>query len=156
MPLAFNQRPEFQYFASGEFIADLDRAKYEEFIAQIISAAKTIFPEHAESIGKRPVNLVHLFSNLYNFRLNVYHMFKYDFSMKRIEDFSIEDDYGLHLRKKVMEAMNSHLSEVDEQLCLLIDPEKTALQEDEIGYPDFDLAAIDKEWENELRKGRQL
>ena len=147
---------EFQYFANGEFIADLDRAKYEDFIAQIISAVKTIFPEQAETIGNESVNLKHLFSDLYNFRLSVHHMFEYNFSMKRREAFSIEDDYGLHLRKKIMEAMNSHLSEVDEILCLLIDPEKRELQEDEIGYPAFDLATIDKEWQNELRKGRQL
>lgn len=66
--------------------------------------------------------------------------------------FSIEDDYSLHLRQKFMGAMNDNLSEVDDVLCMLIDPEKRTFKEDEIEYPAFDLEAIDEEWKNGLRK----
>lgn len=142
---------DFQYFTQGEFIADIDRAKYQNSIEQIISTTKTIFPERLKIIEKGPINLVRLFSNLYNFRLSVYHMFKYSFSQKMSEKFSIEDDYSLYLRKKFMESMANNLSEVDEVLCMLIDPGKRKLKEDEINYPHFDLKAIDEEWLNERR-----
>lgn len=143
---------DFQYFTRGEFIADIDRAKYQNPIEQIIATTKAIFPEQSKIIDKEPVNLVRLFSNLYNFRLSVYHMFKYNFSQKTNEKFSIENDYSLYLRKKFMESMADDLSEVDQVLCMLIDPEMRKLKEDETDYPHFDLKAIDEEWLHERRK----
>jgi len=143
---------DFRYFSSGEFLADIDRAKYKTFIKQTVDKAKLIFPEHLELIETEPINLVHLFSNLYNFRLSVYHMFNYRFDTKMQEQFSIEDDYSLYLRKQFMKSMNDKLSEVDKILCLLIDPEKRKLKEDEIDYPNFDFKTLDKEWRHELRQ----
>jgi hypothetical protein len=68
------------------------------------------------------------------------------------EEFSIEDDFGLHLRKKFKESMSNNFSEVDEILCVLIDPEKRAFKEDEIGYQSHNIEVLDKEWINQLRK----
>jgi hypothetical protein len=140
----------FQYFSTGEFIADASKEKYQGFIEQITAAAKHIFPEQLENIDKEPINLMRLFYELYNFRLSIYHMTKYSLSKKRRNLFSIEDDYALHLRKKFMESMNHNLSEVDEILCKLIDPEKRNLKEDEIDYPNYDFETIDQEWEKEF------
>jgi hypothetical protein len=142
----------FKYFSTGEFIADFDKVKYKDLIKRIISTTKRVFPEQLEIINKEPINLAHLFSNLYNFRLSVYHMFKFSFSTKMQEEFSIEEDYSLYLRKKFMESMNNNLSEVDKILCLLIDPAKRKFKEDEIAYPNYDFEILDKEWRNQLRK----
>ncbi len=48
--------------------------------------------------------------------------------------------------------MNNSFSKVDEMLCILIDPEKKTLTEDEVDYQHFDLNAIDSEWQNSLYK----
>ncbi len=144
---------DFKYFSSGEFLADADRAKYQPLIAQIIATATTIFPAQSTLIDKEPVNLVQLFWNVYNFRLSVYHMFHYSFSKKASAEFSLEDDYSLHLRKDFIKAMNNNLSEADELLCMLIDPEKRSFKEDEIAFPVYDFTAIDAAWHNESRKG---
>jgi hypothetical protein len=143
---------DFKYFSSGEFIADVDRAKYKTFLKQIVAKAKQFFPEHSELIDTEPINLVHLFSNLYNFRLSVYHIFNYSFDTKMQEKFSVADDYSLYLRKKFMKSMNDNLSEVDKLLCILIDPSKRKFAEDEIAYPSYDLKALDKEWRDKLRQ----
>jgi len=142
----------FKYFSTGEFIADLEGIKYKNFIKRIISTSKRIFPEQSELIDKEPVNLVHLFSNLYNFRLSIYHMFKFGFDTRMRKEFSVEEDYSLYLRKKFIGSMNNNLSEVDEMLCMLIDPEKRSFKEDEIDYPNYDFEALDKEWMNGLHK----
>jgi hypothetical protein len=79
-------------------------------------------------------------------------MFQYSFSKKMQEEFSIEDDYSLHLRQRFMQTMNDNLSDVDETLCLLIDPEKRNFKEDKIDFSTYDFATLDKEWETSLRK----
>jgi hypothetical protein len=142
---------EFKYFSTGEFLADVDKTKHKTFIKQIVSKAKIIFPEYSGLIDTEPINLVHLFSNLYNFRLSVYHMFNYSFDTKMQDSFSVEDDYSLYLRKKFMKSMNDNLSEVDKMLCILIDPAKRKLEEDKISFPSYDFKVLDKEWRNDLR-----
>ncbi|WP_181304832.1 hypothetical protein [Rufibacter sp. XAAS-G3-1] len=141
----------FKYFSTGEFIADASKEKYQGVIDGIISTAKSIFPEQLEKINEQPVNLTALFRDLYHFRLSIYHMAKYDFSKKRMKLFSIEDDYALYLRTRFIESMDANLSEVDEIVCLLIDPEKRSLEENEIDYPNHNFEIIDKEWENKSR-----
>ena len=136
----------FQYFSRGEFIADIDVAEYHELEGQIISTAQPIFPEQSKIISTGQVNLVLLFSGLYNFRLSIYHMFKYNFGKKTTYKFSLEDDYSLHLRMNFIKSMTDNLSEVDEVLCMLIDPKKRTFSEEEIEYPDVDLEALDEEW----------
>ena len=80
---------DFRYFSTGEFIADFDKIKYQDFIKRIISKVKRIFPDQSEVINKEPINLVYLFRNLYNFRLGVYHMFKFNLNNKMTEKFSV-------------------------------------------------------------------
>ena len=139
----------FQYFTRGEFIDDKPGEMYQELTNRIISTSKSIFPEQSGVIDNSSVSLVHLFSDLYSFRHSVYLMFTYNYSKKRIKLFSTVDDYSLHLQRKFVESMNNNLSEIDEILCTLIDPENKIIKEAEIDYPDDDLEAIDEEWENE-------
>ena len=142
----------FQYFTSGEFIADFDRTRYKNLIEHIVSTMKTIFPEQVATIDKEPLNLVHVFSTLYNFRMHIYQMTKYIFSKKMHLAFVTEDDFCLHIRKNYMTAMENNLTEVEELLSLLINPEGKELEEQEIGFPSFDIEALDEEWENRRSK----
>lgn len=141
----------FQYLTTGEFISDASEERYRALVGQIVSTSKSIFPEQSENIDKEPIHLVYLFRDLYQFRLHLYHMTKYDFSRKRMKLFSTEDNYALYLRNTFIGSMNASLSEIDEILCTLIDPERKSLKEDEINYPNADLKTIDEEWENEIR-----
>jgi len=143
---------DFQYFTRGEFIADADRSKYHDLIGQIILTIKAIIPAQSKNSDQDPVNLVRLFSDLYSFRLGIYYMPGYRFDKKMTEKFSIEDEYSFHLRNRFFKLMVDDFSEIDEFLCLLIDPEKRDFEEEEIGYPDFDLEAIDDEWHQAHRK----
>jgi hypothetical protein len=142
----------FKYFATGEFISDISREKYQNLIDRIIATSKNVFPEQSEIIDKEPINLVSLFHDLYNFRVSVYHTIKYHFSKKRMKLFSTEDDYALYLRNKFILSMDTKLSEIDEILCAMIDPEKKIVKGEEINYPSDDLKAIDDEWENNERQ----
>ena len=136
----------FQYFSYGEFITDIDRKKYQNIIGQVITTTKMIFPDQSEFIDKTPINLVQLFSILYNFKLRINHLTSNRFKRRMRQEFSIEEDYSLYLTNKFMASLESNLSEVDEVLCMLIDPEKREFEKDEINYPNFDMDAIDKEW----------
>ncbi len=139
----------FRYFTSGEFILDRSQEQYQDLMDRIISTTKNAFPEQSNIIDKEPVSLVHLFRDLYNFRLSVYHMKKYTYSVKRMKLFSTEDDFTLYLRKNFISSLDIGLAETDEILCTLIDLENKTVMEDEIDYPEDDLKPLDEEWENE-------
>ena len=91
---------DFKYFTNGEFIADFDRAKYDDLIDQIILTTKAILPEQSKVIDKQRINLVQLFSDLYNFRLSVHHLFIHGLHGRISKELSIEDNYKLYLKKE--------------------------------------------------------
>jgi hypothetical protein len=137
---------DLQYFTEGEFIADTDVARYQDLAAQIILTTKTICPENALISEQHPLNLVRLFSYLYNFRRSINYFYGYEFIKKKTGIYPIEDEYGFYLKNKFLKSMVGDLAEIDEFLCLLIDPEKRSFKEQDIVYPDFDLEAIDLEY----------
>ena len=139
----------FTYFTRGEFISDRSPEKYQDLIARIITTSKRIYPEQSELIDKEPVNLVHLFRDLYSFRHSVYAMNKYNYSRKSLKLFSTEDDYAQYLRNNFISSTETGLAETDKILCILIDPENKTVTEDEISYPVDHLKTLDEEWENE-------
>jgi len=144
----------FKYFTTGEFIADANRDKYQFVIVKVISSIKNIFPEQSEVIEKQPLNLVQLFRNLYNCRLGLHHSinFQYKWETKMRKEFSTEYDYSLHLQGNFIKSLETNFAEIDEIICLLIDPTKRTLSEKELDYPNFDFEAIDREWDNKNRK----
>ncbi len=141
---------DVQYFTTGEFISDLPTEIYHDLTERIISTSKTIFPDQAETIDKESVRLNHLFSDLYGFRLSLYHLTN-AFARKRINTFSPGDDYALYLRNRFFASLQINLSEIDEILCTLIDPEKKSLREEDINYPEDDLKAIDDNWQKQRK-----
>ncbi len=141
-----------EYLITGEFIADISRGKYNDLIAQIITEARRIFPEQTNFIDNNPINLVRLFHFLYNFRSSLYYVNLYVFNRKTNNYFSTEEDYYIYLRKKFISNMEADFAEIDELLCLLIDPEKKTFNEEELDYPYYNFEVLDEEWENDLRK----
>lgn len=139
----------FEYFSSGEFLADRDRTKYEGLISQIISTIKNSFPEQSNVIDQQPLNLVQLFRELYNCRLHFTHMVNFIDRFQINDRFSIETAFTAQVRKRSIDAMSQYLTELDDLLCLLIDPDQRSFNEAEINYPSYDLAALDAAWYQE-------
>jgi len=142
----------FNYFNSGEFISDYDEDRYMSLLAQVVPAAKEIFPEQAALMGNEPINLTMLFRNIYIFRYQMHLHFNFSLSMHADQKFSMEQDYSLHVRKKFVERMKDNLVELDDMLCLYIDPEKRVFDANEIGYSEFDFDVIDEEWRRQFHR----
>lgn len=140
----------FEYFSSGEFLADRDRTKYEAAISQITALTQSLVPVSTNETKKHPFNLVELFYNLYNFRLSARHMYDISDHYEVIDELSPERAYIYLQRKKFIDSLNLHFTEVDEMLCLLIDPGKRSFDAAAINYPNYDLAAMDAAWKKEF------
>ena len=139
---------DFKYFTYGEFIADIDRAKYQDSLTHIVSVVKNIFPHETKNIELNSINLARLFHNLYSFRHIAYNTFESSFlKPTRIHDFLIEEEYSRFLKQEFIRKAVNNFTEMDELLCVLIDPENKSFTEAEIKYPEFDLEAIDLSWQ---------
>jgi hypothetical protein len=143
---------EFNYLSTGEFLADIDKAAYQDLAQHISTAGKAIFPDQAAMMDAQPLNLVRLFAALYNYRLGAYHVLKAGPFGNRNLPFSLEDAYSLHLQDQFMRKMNENWTELEETICLLIDPQKRSFTEEELHLPVYDFAALDAEWERGLRQ----
>lgn len=144
---------DFQYLTFGEFIADIDREKYQNTLKHIVSLIKSVFPNETKIVEQNSINLVRLFHSLYSFRHIAYNTFETSFlKPTRIQDFLIEEEYSYFIKQKFIKKLPDNFTEIDELLCVLIDPEKKSFTEVEAKYPEFDLAAIDLNWQKGLRK----
>lgn len=144
---------DFQYLIYGEFVADKDRELYQDTLTHIVSLVKTIFPHETKNNEQDSINLVRLFQNLYSFRHMAYNTFEASFLKSfRTQDFSIEEEYSYFIKQEFVNKIPCNFTEIDELLCVLIDPEKRSFTASEINYPEFDLDAIDLNWQKSLRK----
>ena len=141
----------FHYFISGEFLADRERDRYNDTLTHIISVVNTSFPHKIQNNEPRPVNLVRLFYDLYNLRHIAFNTFESSFLKQTSQDFLIEDAYGQTLKESFIKNLRINFTEIDEVLCLLIDPEKRSFSEAEIKYPEFDLEVLDLNWQEAFR-----
>ena len=144
---------DFQYLTYGEFIADIDREKYQDTLKHIVTLVKTIFLDETKIIDQNSINLVRLFHNLYSFRHIAYNTFETSFlKLTRSQDFLIEEEYCYFFKQAFIRKIPDNFTEIDELLCILIDPEKKSFSEDEVNYQEFDFDAIDLNWQKSLRK----
>ena len=142
-----NTLTNLNYFSSGEFINDRPRDYYNDILFKITSTLKLVHPDWINLIDERPVDLKWLFSNLLQFRQEVYKVTYPHGGM--LEGFSAGLEFSFYLQKKFNDSITSNLTEIDETLCLLIDPEKKNVTKEEIEYPDIDLETIDLNWRME-------
>jgi hypothetical protein len=135
------------YFSSGEFINDRPKEDYNHLLLKITSALKSTHPEWGTLIDENRVDLRWLFNNLLQFRQGIYNIAYPHGGM--LEGFSTGLEYSFYLQKRFKEIVLSNLAEIDETLCLLIDPAKRSINKEDIDYPQFDLETIDLNWEME-------
>ncbi len=144
---------DFQYLTYGEFLADIDREKYRDTLQHIVTLVETIFPDETKIIDQNSINLVSLFRNLYSFRHLAYNTFETSFlKLARSQDFLSEEEYCYFYKQAFIRKIPENFTEIDELLCILIDPEKRSFTESEVNYPVFDLDILDLNWQKNLYK----
>ncbi len=142
-----NKLTNLEYLLQGEFLYDREKDTNAELNAKIISTVTSLFPDLTEFINQRPVDIGWLFNDLINFRQEI-HKLTYP-SGGMLEGFSTGLHYSFYLQEKLKKTIKNNLSEIDETLCLILDPTKKTVDKDEINYPEADLEDIDLEWRME-------
>lgn len=104
-----------------------------------------IYPNNKESFKNQHINLVRLFSNLYQYRQNIHFALNINLVTAVEESLSIEDSFSLYFKGLINERINKSTKEIDKLLCLLIDPQHRKFTEEQIGYVDYDFSTLDKE-----------
>ena len=127
-----NTLTDLSYFSSGEFINDRPSYYYDDVLFKITSTLNFIHPDWVSFIDERPVDLKILFSDLFGFRQEIYRIAYPNQGM--LEGFSAGLEYSFYLQKRLKEIITAHLTEIDETLCLLIDPQKRDITKEEIDW----------------------
>jgi hypothetical protein len=73
------------------------------------------------------------------------------FKLTRSQDFLIEEEYCYYFKQAFIKKIPANFTEIDELLCILIDPEKKSFTEAEVNYHEFEFDAIDSNWKKSLR-----
>jgi hypothetical protein len=113
-----------RYFTTGEFIADIGITHYNKISKRILKKVIRIFPDYKAPIVDDRINLVLLFSKLFNYRHSIHFMLNVALRESITKDTAIEECYSIHLEKRAREKINTNLKEIDSLLCFLIDPKK--------------------------------
>lgn len=143
---------DLHYFTYGEFLADIDKDEYSYVINDIVSLGRKIFPSHAVTIEPTSLNLKALFQDLYSFRHRAYFDFESSFlRFTQSLEFRFEYAYVNSLKQGVSEKMPQYFKEVDDLLCLLIDPAGRTFTEEALEYPHFDFDSLDREYQKHWR-----
>lgn len=143
---------DLQYFTYGEFLADIDKNEYSHVINDIVSLGRKIFPSHAATIEPSSLNLKILFQDLYSFRHRAYFVFESSFlKFTQPNEFIFEYAYANNFKQGVSKKMPEYFKEVDDLLCLLIDPASRSFSEAALQYPEFDFDRLDMEYQQHLR-----
>jgi hypothetical protein len=85
-----------------------------------------------------------LYEELMRFRLEVYKLSIDNYI--HLEGVNIGLRYSSKLEYELNTVIQEHIVEIDETLCLLMDPQKRQLEGFPPGYPDVDLDQIDRDW----------
>lgn len=142
-----NKLTNLEYLLSGEFLYDREKEANKELSDKVLSKISTLYPELEEHIIKRSVDITWLFSNLLQFRQEIYNVSYPNEGM--LEGFSAGLYYSFYLQGQLKEIIKNNLQEIDETLWLILDPLKRTINKEEINYPDVNLADIDLEWRME-------
>ena len=85
-----------------------------------------------------------LFSDLLEFRQEIY---KVTNPMWRLQSGgTLGRLYSEYLKKQMRQSIVDNLNEIDDILCLILDPEKRAFNADAIHYKEIDFKEMDMEW----------
>jgi hypothetical protein len=139
-----NKLTNLEYLLQGEFLHDREKDENKELANKIIATITALYPHMAEYINQKPVHIGWLFNNLLHFRQEVFKLTYPNGGM--LEGFSAALYYSFFLQGQLKEIIMNNLSEIDETLWLILDPQKREFAKDKINYPEADLDSIDLEW----------
>lgn len=88
-----------------------------------------------------------LFQNLFGYRQEIYNATFPVTGM--LEGFSVALHYGWFLQHKLNSVIKENITEIDDTLCTILDPENRVFDKELIKYQDVDIDRIDREWEME-------
>lgn len=138
---------DLNYVVSGEFLNDRPKSMYQELMEESIDKVKHIYPKEGRAFYEQRFILWPMFIDLYSFRLKVFKVCNRTSGI--LEGFMTSLAYGEALKADMIDVLENSIAPVDRVLCMLLDPIGMDLDKEAIGYPDYDLAKIDREWDDE-------
>jgi len=121
-----NTITDIDYFFRGDFINNRGDKLYRELDQIVRTTVISLFPDMADYIQQKHTHLVWLFNNLLLFMQEVYNLTYPNDGM--LEGFSTGLHYSFYLQAKLTDIIKTNVTEIDDTLCLLIDPQKKKLQ----------------------------
>jgi hypothetical protein len=142
-----NQHSEIEHMSMGSFLEFRADEENKEISNKIATALKQVYSNLPEDKLKNP-GIHWLFQNLLGFRKEVYQFTQPEAG--QFEGFDPGLQYSFLLRGKLKHKVKNDVEEIDEVLCLILDPRKRVLDKAELiakfNYPDADLHKLDMEW----------
>ena len=133
------------YFRSGEFLYDREENANTELFQKAMYAITPLYSGLPESISSmKSHDIKWLFSDLMNYREKIYEL-TYPWG-GMLEGFSLGLSYSKHLQRQLNETIVANLTQIDDTLWLILDPEKREFTNEEINLKAVDLESIDREW----------
>lgn len=141
-----NKLTNLEYVLSGEFLHDREKDANNELSDKIITQITALYsdPDLLDHIRHRTVDIGWLFSDLMNFREEIYKITLPENGMS--EGFSSGLHYSFYLKRQLKDIIKANLSDIDETLWEILDPYKREVSKEEINYQDVNLDIIDHEW----------
>ena len=134
-----------QYVQSGEFIKDRPDGANKEVLEKAVEVIRLKYPAAPdEYLYRQDGGMEYLFSELIKFRKKVYKL-TYPWHGLR-SGFSTSAFYNDHLQQQLKDTITNNLTEIDNTLCLILDPAKREFSNDEINFVEINMESMDMEW----------
>lgn len=111
---------------------------------KILAFTRQYYPYFHESKPLRLADIRWLFNDLFQYRQKLYEV-TYPFG-GMLEGFSAGLHYSVSLQSELNAIIEKNISEIDDTLAMVLDPEMRHLDTLPPDYPDADLEEIDQEW----------
>lgn len=137
----------FEYIKTGEFVNDRSIKRNEEVIAKALAVAKSVYANANVAdayFTPRGGDIDLLFSDLLEFRQEIYAITNPIWRLR--SGYSLGWTYADYLKKQMRQAIIDNLAEIDDTLCLILDPRKREFSNEDINFKEVDLEKLDLEW----------
>ncbi|MCF6407219.1 hypothetical protein L3C95_30260 [Chitinophaga filiformis] len=134
-----------EYIVVGHFLHVQSFEKVHPLVKEkILAFTKQHYPSVHDARPLRFGDIRWLFNDLFIYRQKLYEV-TYPFG-GMLEGFSAGLYYGRSLQHELNDIIEKNISEIDETLAMILDPEMRQLDALPQGYPDADLDSIDHDW----------
>lgn len=146
----FDRFDDYQFLISGSFTHFRQQDENAEIINRIAAFVQEHYNMSREKALKK-LDINWLFNSLFIYRTDVQGIVSPDPGM--LEGFSPGLQYSLYMQHQFKQKTLESLSEIDDTLWLILDPERRDIPKDtlisQFNYPDIDLKSIDLDWHME-------